>query len=51
LFGAFRCESALAAALFDFAAVDPLRSVLDAWEAAFLPVTLAIRQLLAEDAH
>jgi len=48
-FGAFRCESALAAALFDFADVDPLRSVLDAFEAAFLPVTFAIRHLVDDD--
>lgn len=39
-FGASRCESALPAALLDFEA-DPLfRSVLDALDAAFLPVCL-----------
>jgi hypothetical protein len=38
-FGALRCDSALAAALFDFRPVDRLRSVFDAALAAFRLVT------------
>jgi hypothetical protein len=44
--GAWVCDRALAAALFALAEVLELRSVADAFDAAFLPVSLLIRSPL-----
>ena len=46
--GALRCDSALPAAVFDFTDVDVLLNVLDAFDAAFLPVTFATAHLKRE---